>query len=57
MASINQPDDRRPSHRTTATERLAATVECRPQVQDLLARQKPLVSQVHQRGQFSFVMS
>ncbi len=39
------------------TGRLAATVECGPQVQDLLARQKPLVSQVHQRGRFSLVMS
>lgn len=39
------------------TGRLAATVERRPQVQDLLTRQKPLVPQVHQRSRLSLVMS
>ncbi|OLO50473.1 hypothetical protein BKH28_03320 [Actinomyces oris] len=48
-------DDRRPSRRTTMTRLmtgcLASTVERRPQTQDLLTRQKPLVSQVQQSGQ------
>ena len=39
------------------TGRLAPTVERRPQIQDLLTRQKPLVPQVHQSGQLSLIMS
>ena len=50
-------DDLQPSRHTATTGRLAATVECRPQVQNLLARQEPLVPQVHQRGQLGLVMS
>ena len=66
LDGLDQParpagDDRRPSHRTTITRlmtgRLAPTVERRPQIQDLLTRQKPLVPQVHQSGQLSLVMS
>ena len=62
---LNQParparDDLRPSHRTTVTRlvtgSLAATVECWPQVQDLLAGQEPLAPQTHQRSQLSLVM-
>ena len=53
-------DDLRPSHRTTVTRlvtgSLAATVECWPQVQDLLAGQEPLAPQTHQRSQLSLVM-
>ena len=66
LDGLDQParptgDDRRPSHRTTITRlmtgHLAPTVERRPQIQDLLTRQKPLVPQVHQSGQLSLVMS
>ena len=49
--------DLRCSHRTAVPGRLAAAVECRPQVQDLLARQEPLAPQVHQRGRLSLVTS
>ena len=53
-------DDLRPSHRTTVTRlvtgSLAATVECWPQVQDLLTSQEPLTPQTHQRSQLSLVM-
>ena len=60
--SLDQParpasGDLRPSHRTTAHGRLTATVEYRPQVQNLLTHQKPLMSQAHQRSQLSLVMS
>ena len=66
LDGLDQParpagDDRWPSHRTTITRlmtgRLAPTVERRPQIQDLLTRQKPLVPQVHQSGQLSLIMS
>ena len=54
-------DDLRPSHRTTVTGCLtthlvSVVVECRPQVQDLLAGQEPLAPQTHQRCQLSLVM-
>ena len=53
-------DDLRPPHRTTVTRlvtgSLAATVECWPQVQDLLTGQEPLTPQTHQRSQLSLVM-
>ena len=66
LDGLDQParpagDERRPSHSTTSTRlmtgRLAPTVERQPQIQDLLPRQKPLVAQVHQRGQLSLIMS
>jgi len=66
LDGLDQPaqpagDDRQFSHRTTITRlmtgRLAPTVGRRPQIQDLLTRQKPLVPQVHQSGQLSLVMS
>ena len=54
-------DDLRPSHRTTVTGCLtthlvSVVVECRPQVQDLLAGQEPLAPQAHQRSQLGLVM-
>ena len=54
-------DDLRPSHRATVTGCLtthlvSVVVECRPQVQDLLAGQEPLAPQTHQRCQLSLVM-
>ena len=54
-------DDLRPSHRATVTgcmttHLVSAVVECRPQVQDLLAGQEPLAPQTHQRSQLSLVM-